>query len=118
MSFETIPAPEHPAISAARAIRKMHEENIALIDGGFVFHDKDGVSVNEHMRAACVEQLELCDKIIGACESLPADMLKPIELMLNDQRVRIGHEIEQELEAQKELPSLPEIGNYDNDEKA
>src|SRR6185436_4094169 len=55
MTFEKIEPlapPEHPAISAAKAIRQLHLDNIAMIDNGFVFHDKEGNSVNEHMKAS------------------------------------------------------------------
>ena len=55
---------EHPAINAAREIRQLHLDNIKMIDDGFVFNDKDGNSVNDTMRAACQEQIALCDNII------------------------------------------------------
>jgi hypothetical protein len=107
MTFEKI---EHPAIVAARTIMQLHIDNIALIDGGFVFHDKEGNSVNDVMRAACVEQIELCAEIIATAKDLRPELLAPVELMLVDAKASI----EKALEDAKD-PLLPEIGNYDND---
>ena len=99
---------EHPAINAAREIRQLHLDNIKMIDDGFVFHDKDGNSVNDTMRAACQEQIALCDNIIDVTKSLPPELLGPVELMLADVKASIATALDDAI--------LPEIGNYDNDD--
>jgi hypothetical protein len=103
---------EHPAIMIAREIRQLHLDNIKMIDEGFVFHDKEGVSVNERMREACMEQIGLCDGIIETAKDLRSELLLPVELMLIDAKATI----EKALEDAKDDTILPEIGNYDNDD--
>lgn len=113
---------EHPAIRAARAIKQLHIDNLAMIDNGFVFHDAAGNSVNEQMRAACEEQMKLCDDIIFNVMPLPAHLLEPARLMLEEAHAQIAAAVHAELEAQhavaqieRDAEDLPEIGNYDND---
>lgn len=101
---------EHPAFNAAREIKQLHLDNIKMIDDGFVFHDKDGKSVNDEMRAACEKQIILCDEIMNTGRSLPPELLGPVELMLADARATIDKALDDAI--------LPEIGNYDNDEKS
>ena len=82
MTFEQIPPPEHPAIYAAKTIRKMHEDTIEMMDNGFVYHDAAGANVNDQMRAACLHQIELCDAIIESQQeeiNLMAAMLQQRE---------------------------------------
>lgn len=98
---------EHPAINAAREIRQLHLDNIKMIDDGFVFHDKDGKSVNDVMRAACEKQIILCDEIMNTSKALPPELLGPVELMLADVKATIATALDDAI--------LPEIGNYDND---
>lgn len=98
---------EHPAIVAARAIKQLHVDTIAQIDGGFIFHDKNGASVNDVMRAACVEQIVLCDEIMDVSRSVRPELLTPIELLLVDTKASIERTLNEVV--------LPEIGNYDND---
>ena len=123
MTFEKIDPPEHPAITAAKAIRQLHLDNIQMIDNGFVFHDKEGNSVNEHMKASCLEQIELCNDIINEVRPLPTHLLEPVQLMLEDAHKRISESVHAELEAQhaaahieRDATDLPEIGNYDNED--
>ena len=113
MDTPTAAPAEHPAIAAARAIKQLHVDNIALMDGGFKFVDKDGKEVNDVMRAACLGQIELCDEIIDVSKSVRPELLAPVELMLVDAQATI----EKALEDAKD-PLLPEIGNYDNDNPA
>ncbi len=101
---------DHPAIKAARAIRELHVETIAMMDGGFVF-EKNGTSVNDEMRSACSEQIMLCDEIIANAVDIKKksllDVLTPVTLEAKEK-------CEKALEDAKD-PLLPEIGNYDND---
>jgi urease gamma subunit len=122
MSFEKIDPPEHPAHRAARAIKQLHIDNIAMIDSGFIFHDKDGKNVNAEMRAACVEQMAHCDSILENVQAIPAHLLEPVALMLEEAHARLSTEVRAELEAQQavakiehDAEDLPEIGNYDNE---
>lgn len=103
--------PEHPAISSARAILQLHIDNIKMIDDGFVFHDKDGNNVNEKMRAACKEQIEMCEEIIDTASSIEnQELLAPLTPIMADAKATI----EKALEDAKD-PLLPEISDYDND---
>ena len=101
---------DHPAIKAARAIRELHVETIAMMDGGFEFK-KDGENVNDQVRAACSEQIMLCDEIIANATDIKnktlLDVLTPV---LHEAK----ESCEKVLEDAKD-PLLPEIGNYDND---
>lgn len=108
MSFEQIPPPEHPAIRAAREIKKLHTDNLAMMDSGHVFM-KAGESVNEQMRLACMEQIALCDQIINKAETLDPKLLEPIELLLVDAKATIEKSIADATDS-----DLPEIGNYDH----
>lgn len=125
MTFEKIDPPEHPAIQAARAIKQLHIDNIAMIDNGFVFHDKDGNSVNEHMRKACAQQMDLCDAIINQVRPLPEHLLRPVQVLLEDAHAKISATVQEELAAQHaqakiehDAEDLPEIGNYDANKPA
>ena len=123
MTFEKIDPPEHPAIKSAKAIRQLHLDNIQMIDKGFVFHDAEGNSVNEHMKASCLEQIDLCNDIINEVRPLPAHLLEPVQLMLEAAHAKIAESVREELEAQhavakieRDATDLPEIGNYDNED--
>ena len=101
---------DHPAIKAARAIRELHVETIAMMDGGFVF-EKEGLSVNDQVRAACNEQIMLCDEIIANAADITN---KPLLDVLTPALHEAKEKCEKALEDAKD-PLLPEIGNYDND---
>ncbi len=112
MSFEKIEEPvakpEHPAYRAARMIKELHEENIAKIDGGFVFI-RDGVDVSAQMRQESSVQIELCRQIMARAESMDPKHWAPAALILDEVQSTIGEarKVPDELDA-----SLPEIGNY------
>lgn len=115
MTFEKIApppadAPEHPARRAARMIRDLHIENIALIDSGHVFK-KDGVDVNTEMRQACVEQIAICDKIIERSEHMDAKHYEPAALMLAEVESTIADAVNK---GEVLASILPEVGNYDH----
>lgn len=125
MTFETIDPPDHPAVRAAKAIKQLHIDNIAMIDNGFIFHDKDGNSVNEHMRYACSEQIKLCDDIINEVRPLPAHLMEQVTVLLEEAHVKISATVQEELEAQhaqakveNDAENLPEIGEYNDDKPA
>jgi len=110
MTFEKIDPPEHPAIFAAKVIKKLHEDTIKMMDEGFVYHS-DGVNVNDKMRAACLQQIGYCDDIITTSRSLPPELLAPITILLEDARADIEAKLKA---ATDEESALPEIGNYDH----
>ena len=117
MTFEQIPPPEHPAVYAAKTIKQMHVDTIAGIDGGFKYHKKlengESVDCSDEMRAACLHQIELCDAIIDTSRELPAELLAPVTLLLEDARVTIEQKLKEVADAES---TLPEIGNYDHKE--
>lgn len=98
----------------------MHADTIAKIDGGFTFHKKlengELVGCNDDMRAACAEQIKLCDAIlenVGKMASMPAELLRPIEIMLQDAQEHVAKALDK-AEAEGADDALPEIGNYDH----
>ena len=129
MSIEKIDPPtpvseeiEHPTVRAARAIKELHLEHIAKMDAGFEFKKSgrevapgifEAVNCNDEMRTACLEQIELCDKIMETAAQLPKDMLRPVEFLLHDAREHIDRALAAATATSTEEP-LPEIGNYDH----
>jgi len=115
MTFEKIDPPENPAVDIARTIKQLHLDTIKMMDGGFVYH-ADGVNVNDKMRAACQEQIDLCDEIIATSSTLSAALLAPVTLLLEDARADIEKRLKAATaeELAVEDSALPEIGNYDH----
>lgn len=119
MTFEKITDPvtpvpeEHPTLRAARMVKELHLEQIAKMNSGFVFNKKlesgELVNCNEEMRKACLEQIEMCDNIMKAAARVPSEMLRPVEILLQDAHAKIEQAID--TCAQE---TLPEIGNYDH----
>jgi hypothetical protein len=114
MTFEKIaetplPSPEHPAYRAAKMIKELHEENIAKIDGGFVFL-KDGVDCSAEMREECVKQIAMCQQIMERSKDMDPKHWEPAALICAELESTIG-----EQRATSEVDaSIPEIGNYDH----
>lgn len=112
---------EHPARKAARIIKKLHLDNIDLINAGHVFL-KDGVDVSEEMRASCHEQIKLCDEIMQRAENMDPSHWSPSLLLCEEVQALVGAEMaeraklkapHEEGEEQEVLGSiLPEIGDY------
>lgn len=114
MSFEKIrelaSEPEHPAFRAARMIKELHEENIAKIDGGFVFV-REGVDVSAEIRAESAKQITLCEQIMSRAETMDPKHWQPAAMILSDLQEAIAdaRKVPSELDA-----SIPEIGNYEH----
>lgn len=112
--FAPMPCPqhepkEHPVCNAAREIKKLHEQNVALVDSGHVFtRTLDGVEedVTQLIRQKSMEQIEICDKIIEWAPHMGEAANEKVTELLN------------QLEASRpapntpEDPELPEIGDY------
>ncbi len=118
MTFQNIekpaePKPEHPAYRAAKMIRELHVQNIELIDGGQLFM-KDGVDVSTQMRVACVEQIRMCDEIMARAENMDPKLWEPSALILGE----IESTIAEAKQEDRVLASIPEVGNYDHEEKS
>jgi hypothetical protein len=116
MTFQKIeqpaePKPEHPAYRAARMIRELHAENIAKIDGGFVFL-KDGVDVSAEMRKSCEEQIAMCDIIMARANKLDPKLWEPSAVLLGEIEVRVA---EANASGDTLASILPEVGNYDHE---
>lgn len=95
MTFEKIDPPvpipsddsEHPAHRAARMIKELHEENIAMIDGGFTFMkivDGVGTCVNDEMRRSCEEQIAMCDQIMERSKTMDPKHWAPAAIILEE----------------------------------
>lgn len=91
MPVVAAPPDEPAAVRAARMIKELHLEQIAMMDAGFVFKKAgreispdvyEAIDCNDEIRAACLEQIKRCDALMNA--------------------------------AVQEQP-LPEIGNYDHE---
>jgi len=110
MTFEKIAdeprSDVHPAYRAAKMIKDLHQENIAKIDGGFVFL-KDGVDCSAEMREQCVQQIAMCDEIMKRSKNMDPKLWEPAALILSEVQSTIG-------EREKADPSIPEIGNYEH----
>lgn len=116
MTFEKIEEPkpevEHPAKRAARMIKELHEENIKKIDDGFVFFKGD-VDVSEEMRAACVEQIKMCEQIMARAEHMDPSLWEPSLQIATDAQ----HMIDEAKRTGDTLATImPDIGNYDHKE--
>lgn len=113
MTFEKIEAPgsktEHPAYRAARMIKELHEENIAKIDGGFVFM-RDGVDVSEQIKSESTAQIELCNQIMKRAENMDPKYWEPAALILGELQSTMG----KPRDISEADSSIPEIGNYDH----
>ncbi len=111
--MDTTETQETPVVRAARMIKELHLEHIAKMDGGFVFNKRleDGtlVNCNDEMRAACLGQIELCEKIMGLAGSVPAERLREVEDAMHDVHEYVLKSFNVPLEEE----ALPEIGNYD-----
>lgn len=106
MTFEKIEKQdelEHPAHRAARMIKELHEENLNMIAGGYVFL-RDGVDVNETIIASCKEQIAQCNKIMAH---------------VNDPDYKPWTKIPEFTEnVITDTNGVPEIGNYDHEENS
>lgn len=74
---------EHPAARAARMIKDLHQKNIDLIDQGHVF-SKDGVNMNDEMRAASEAQMAVCDEIIARASGMSEELTIKASAILGD----------------------------------
>ena len=117
MTFEKIeqppaPEPEHPAHRAARMIKELHEKNIAMIDSGHVF-ERAGINVNAEIRAACVQQIALCDAIMQRSHDMSPKLMEFSAEILHD----VEQTLERTLDGGTLIPELlPQIGEYGHDE--
>lgn len=126
MTFEKIerapPAEgEHPARKAARTIKKLHLDNIDLINAGHVFM-RNGVDISAEMKASCEAQIKLCDEIMRRAENMDPSHWSPSLLLCEEVQALVGAEMAEraklkaphaEGEEQEVLGSiLPEIGGY------
>lgn len=113
MTFEKIEAPpektEHPAARAAKLIRSIHQENLAMMDGGMIFM-RDGVNVNEEMRAACEEQIAQCNVLIARAEYMDPKLFAPSMKVLSALEAVIAEKTAND----ETIAGIPEIGNYDH----
>lgn len=123
MTFESIDPPEHPTVRAARMIRELHEQNIALIDSGHQF-TKDGVCVNEKMKSASLAQMKLCDSIIAGASMLTgrdADIADMLLLETKGEIERLNKELTETFSEKGSLdaeePMIPEVGDYGHKEE-
>lgn len=127
--IRTIPDPqEHPAARAGRIIKELHEDNVKLIDDGFVF-TRDGVDVSQEMRAKSLEQIKFCDDLIHRAPSMDPGMSELASALAEDavgEHTRLKAEL---IEAKakvdaatervaaledKAMPELPEVGDYEH----
>ena len=109
MTFEKIDPPEHPAARAARTIKELHQETIALVDSGTVF-TKDGADVNSEVKDACLKQIDVCNQIIERAQHMPVSLAGVVHMILKDLE-------DLKEKRMKVVPDeLPEIGNYDHKE--
>lgn len=110
--FAPMPAlkEEHPAHKAARIIKEMHGENIAKIDGGFVFL-RDGIDVSADVKRESTAQIVLCEAIMARAEHMDPKHREPAKLIL-DEFERIAAEAAKN---ENGLATIPEIGNYGHD---
>lgn len=83
MTFEKIEPPEHPAAKAARKVREYHVETLEKIAGGFVF-TKDGVNVNEHIKAACEANIKECDALIERADRMDPSLHAAAQAILDE----------------------------------
>lgn len=116
MTMEKIDPPGEPekaAVRAARLIKELHLEQIAKMNTGYMFTKKneagESVSCNDEMRAACMEQIDLCNKIIDTAQQVPEELLRPVDILLHDAHDKLNRAI-----ATAAQEDLPEIGNYDH----
>jgi hypothetical protein len=109
MTFEKIEKEEHPAYRAAKMITELHEENIAKIDGGFIFM-RDGINVNEDIRRESTAQIHICEQIMARAECMDPKH-RPAAGLILDEFERIAAEANKN---ENGLATIPEIGNYDH----
>lgn len=115
MTFEKIEADtEHPAHKAARTIKEMHEATIALIDKGAVF-ENSGKDVSQDMRAACVQQIELCQAVMYRAAGMDAGYTARAQEILDELTALQPVVMFSAATVDDELPSLPEVGGYDHE---
>lgn len=104
---------EHPAARAARMIKELHEQNIALIDGGQIFYKTDEatgeqVDVSLEMRKQCAEQIQMCEHVIEH-----APFMKPESFTISTELLAEVTEMIKQKTDDAEVV-MPEIGNYDH----
>jgi hypothetical protein len=106
------PAPtiEHPAARAARMIKELHEENIALIDSGHVFL-RNGVDVGEQIKVASLEQITLCNHVIERAATMDPKFFDMSHMILIELQDTLAAK---QAEASEDTP-LPEVGNFDHE---
>jgi hypothetical protein len=86
MTFEKIEPEDfepNPVKRSAKIIQQMHRDTIALIDKGQVFMD-GGRDVSQEIRGRCLKEIEKCDALLVAADTMSSGHLEEAEKMLTE----------------------------------